>query len=92
MDKNKEECRAKLIARVKRMEGQLRGITKMMEQERNCVDVLKQVAAVSGAMRSLGQVIVEQHLQDCLKDAARDEDNQERLIHEMVDLFGKFSR
>ena len=52
----------KLIARINRIEGQVRGIKKMIEEDRDCMNVLKQIAAASGALRSLGMVLMEEHL------------------------------
>jgi DNA-binding FrmR family transcriptional regulator len=56
----------KLIARINRSEGQVRGLKKMVEDDRDCLQVLKQIAAAGGALRSLGAVILEEHLKGCV--------------------------
>ena len=56
------EDRAKNLARLKRIEGQVRGIAQMVEQDRYCVDVLTQIAAVQSAMRSVGKELLRHHL------------------------------
>ena len=61
----------KVIARINRIEGQVRGLKKMVAEDRDCLQVLKQIAAASGAMRSLGGVILEDHLEGCVATAPR---------------------
>ena len=82
----------KLIHRLNRIEGQVKGLRKMVEEDRDCFDVLKQVAATSGAMRSLGMVILEHHLTGCVSKALRDQDASEDLIKQTIDIFNKFSK
>ena len=82
----------KLLDRINRIEGQVRGLRKMVEEDRDCFDVLKQIAATSGAVRSLGMVILENHLKGCVSEAIRDKGSDEDLIRQVVDIFNKFSR
>ena len=82
----------KLIDRLSRIEGQVRGLRKMVEEDRDCFAVLKQVAAASGAIRALGLVILENHLKGCVAEAIRDQGDEERLIHQVVDVFNRFNR
>ncbi len=89
------DCNEKqLLNRVKRLEGQLRGIRKMIEEQRDCVDVLRQIAAATGACKSLGMVLFEDHMKTCVVDALESgsEDNKARHVDEVVDLVRKFSR
>lgn len=83
---------AKVIARINRIEGQVRGLKKMVEEDRDCLQVLKQIAAAGGALRSLGSVILEDHLKGCVATAIQNQDNESELITEVVDIFNKFSR
>ncbi len=83
---------AKLIARINRIEGQVRGLGKMVEQDRDCLQVLKQVAAASGALRSLGAVILEDHLKGCVATAIKTQDHESDVIGQVVDIFNKFSK
>ena len=82
----------KLIARINRIEGQVRGLKKMVEEDRDCLQVLKQIAAASGALRSLGSVILEYHLKGCVATAIQMQDNESGLISEVVEIFNKFSK
>ncbi len=86
------EDHKKLIDRISRIEGQVRGLRKMVEEDRDCLAVLKQTAATSGAVRSLGMVILEDHLKGCVTRAARDRGRHEELIGEVIRLFNRFSK
>ena len=86
------EDHAKLIARINRIEGQVRGLKKMVAEDRDCLQVLKQIAAASGAMRSLGGVILEDHLKGCVATAIQEQDDSAELIGEVIDIFNKFSK
>ncbi|KIX12476.1 metal-sensitive transcriptional regulator [Dethiosulfatarculus sandiegensis] len=81
----------KLIMRINRIEGQIRGLKKMVEQDQDCMDVLKQVAAVKGAVRSLGMVILEDHIKGCVSTAIETHDHEDDLIGQVLDIFNKFS-
>ena len=82
----------KLVARINRIEGQVRGLKKMVDEERDCLQVLKQVAAASGALRSLGSVILEDHLKGCVATAIQNQDYDSELIAEVIEIFNKFSK
>jgi len=78
----------KILDRLSRMEGQIRGIKKMIAEERGCYDVLKQVAAVSGALRSLQKAMMESHLEGCLLEAMTRKDDRKDLLHDLVSNLG----
>ena len=82
----------KVIARINRIEGQVRGLKKMVEEDRDCLQVLKQIAAATGALRSLGGVILEDHLRGCVSTAIQNQHNESELITQVVEIFNKFSR
>ncbi|MBW2194834.1 MAG: metal-sensitive transcriptional regulator [Deltaproteobacteria bacterium] len=86
------EDHGKILARINRIEGQVRGLKKMVEQDRDCLQVLKQIAAAGGALRSLGAVILEDHLKGCVATAIQNKDNESGLISEVVEIFNKFSK
>lgn len=86
------EDHAKLIARINRIGGQVRGLKKMVEEDQDCLQVLKQIAAASGALRSLGAVILEDHLKGCVATAIQTKENESQLITEVVTIFNKFSK
>lgn len=75
--------------RVKRMEGQLRGILKMMEENKDCRDVVTQLSAVSSAVDRTVGVIVSSNLVECVQSAEVSGENEEDLIQEAVNLLVK---
>ena len=86
------EDKEKYINRLNRMEGQIRGLKKMVAEDRDCMQVLKQVAAIVGAIRSLGSIILEEHLKGCVSGAIRDKSSDEEQIHQVVEIFNKFCK
>ncbi len=91
--------KADVLLRLKAIEGHIRGIQKMVEEDRYCVEVLKQTAAVKGAIDRLDATILGNHLDTCVTTAIRSDDpgERERVIAELLDLFqgqasGKWGR
>lgn len=68
-----------LVKRLNRIEGQIKGIKKMIEEGKACEDVLIQISAAKSALHKTGQVILEAHIQHCVLDAVRDGDEEEAL-------------
>jgi DNA-binding FrmR family transcriptional regulator len=89
-----EETRTKAQARLKRIAGQLAGVQRMVDEDRYCVDVLLQVAAVQAALMETGRVILSGHFETCLTQAmrSRDESVRRKKINELIDLFSRFCR
>jgi DNA-binding FrmR family transcriptional regulator len=85
------KCRTAIAARLSRAEGQMRGIRKMMEEERDCVDILRQLAAIDGAIRAAARMIVAKHLESCMDRAAESEKDRVRIMQELNDIFARFS-
>jgi DNA-binding FrmR family transcriptional regulator len=79
-----------LVARLNRIEGQVRGIRRMVEAERPCMEVLKQIAAVSGAIRGLGMLVLEDHMKGCVSAALRSNRKNKVLIGQVIAIFNKF--
>jgi DNA-binding FrmR family transcriptional regulator len=82
------QAQQKVLDRLNRIEGQVRGIKKMIAEGRDCFDILKQVAAVSGALRSLQKVMLEGHLEACLLDAMNRKDDRKQLLRDLVENLG----
>jgi CsoR family transcriptional regulator, copper-sensing transcriptional repressor len=85
-------AKKKMIARLKRIEGQLAAVRRMVEEDTYCVDVLMQVAAARGALGKAGQVMLDQHLHTCVRVAFEAEDAQARKdkLDELVQVFARF--
>ncbi len=88
------ETRENVARRLKRIEGQVRGIRKMVEEGRYCPDILTQVASVHAALRGAGKVLMRSHLQHCVTDALRSGDPlaAERTYDEVMDLMYRHVR
>ena len=84
MDQCDPEVMQKVLDRLNRIEGQVRGVKKMIEEGRGCFEILKQVSAASGALRSLQKVMLEQHIQGCLEEALNKKGERQRLLGELV--------
>lgn len=78
-----------LIARLNRIEGQIRGIKNMIEDEKYCVDILIQIAAAKSALNSVGVMLLETHIQDCVKEAV-DNGKSTAIIDDLMDAMKKY--
>ena len=83
--------KADLAKRLARIEGQVRGIAKMIDEERYCIDVLTQVSAVQSALDALAFRLLEQHLHGCVQHAVKS-GNGEHAIAEALEVIRKFGR
>lgn len=84
----------KEIARMRRIEGQARGIAKMMEEDRYCIDILQQFAAMEAALRSARMEVLKIHASHCLEEAVElgSKDDQRTKIAELIALLEKQAR
>jgi len=78
-------------SRLKRIEGQVRGLIKMVEEDRECEDILVQISSAKSALHKTGQVILEGHLQNCVLDGIR-RGNEEEVIKKLSSAIEQFSR
>ena len=81
-----------LVKRLHRIEGQVRGIERMVDEDRYCIDILTQIAAVKTALEQVGAKLLEGHVTDCIADAlaARDEQAAHVKTAEMLDAVQRF--
>ena len=83
------ECEKKdLLVRINRIEGQVRGIGKMIENDAYCIDLLTQISAVKSALGSLSRQILENHVSTCVVQGIKSGDNG--VIAELNDLIKKY--
>jgi len=81
--------RQRLLQRLRRIEGQVRGISRMIEQDRYCVDILVQIAAVRSALDRVGMQLLRSHTAHCVSEAVRAGDGQAQ-IDELMAVFERF--
>lgn len=77
-----------LSNRLRRIEGQVRGVQKMVEEGRYCLDILAQIQAIQAAAEKVGQEILENHIRGCIADAIREQRGDE-AITELMQVLGK---
>jgi DNA-binding FrmR family transcriptional regulator len=83
--------KAALAKRLNRIEGQVRGIGRMIDEDRYCIDVLTQVSAVQSALDALALRLLEHHLHGCVQQAVRSGEG-DRAIEEALGVIRKFAR
>ena len=86
----REQTRQNALKRLARIEGQVRGVAKMIEDDRYCIDVVRQVQAVKAALTSFERVILDDHLDTCVETALKSDDLEDRRekVEELVAVLG----
>jgi DNA-binding FrmR family transcriptional regulator len=87
-----EETKTKVLGRLRRIEGQVQGLQRMVDNEAYCVDILMQIAAVQGALEQVEKLLLGRHVESCVADAIRSGSRSERQqkIDELLDVFARF--
>jgi DNA-binding FrmR family transcriptional regulator len=87
------EAKARNVKRLRRIEGQVRGLQKMVEEDRYCADILTQISSVHEALRAVGRELMRNHLRHCATAAIRSgPDDAEPMYDEIIDLMYKHNR
>ncbi len=86
---NPHEHHQQVINRLARIEGHVRAIKRMVEEDTPCPDVLMQIAAVRSALNSVGRVILEDHIQSCMVEAV-EKDDYKRALRDLKNSLDKF--
>jgi DNA-binding FrmR family transcriptional regulator len=85
--------RERNLTRLRRIEGQVRGLHKMVEDDRYCADILTQISSVQEALRAVGRELLRNHLKHCATAAIKvGSDEAEQMYDELVDLMYKNTR
>lgn len=81
------------LDRLRRIEGQVGGLVRMVEEERYCVDILTQLRAVRAALRRVEEAVLREHVEHCVAQAIRsgDADEQKVKVDELLDVVGRFT-
>jgi CsoR family transcriptional regulator, copper-sensing transcriptional repressor len=87
------QAKAKTLGRLRRIEGQVQGIQRMVEEEKSCVDILLQLTAVQGAVEQVQKLVLGQHLESCVVEAVRSGNTRDRRkkMDELLDVLSRFS-
>ena len=87
------EVKSRNLKRLRRIEGQIRGLQKMVEEDRYCADILTQISSVHEALRGVGRELMRNHLKHCATGAIRTGGRQAETVYdEIVDLMYTHSR
>src|SRR5437660_12673409 len=87
-----EETKAKALGRLRRIEGQVQGLQRMIDGEAYCVDILLQVSAVQGALEQVEKLLLGRHIESCVADALRtgSESERQQKLDELLAVFARF--
>ena len=88
-----DEYKKRTLTRLKRVAGQVDGIQRMVEEDRYCIEVLTQIAAVQAAIGKAGEEILERHLQTCVRHAMESGDpaERDRVVEELMTVVARSS-
>ena len=83
--------KSSVLNRLNKVEGQVRGITRMVEEGRYCIDIITQISAVCAALRRVEQEVLRDHIGHCVKEAMQSDDirSQDRTINELIDVLAR---
>ncbi|MBP3301852.1 MAG: metal-sensitive transcriptional regulator [Opitutales bacterium] len=82
-----DETKRKLIARLRRIEGQTRALQQMIADDRACIDILRLINSVTGALRGVWSEVLNDHLKGCIRESLERKDTH--LLNELTDLLKK---
>ena len=90
----RKDIKTSCLKRLQRIEGQVRGLARMVEDDRYCIDIVTQIAAVRAALRRAEEEILRDHVAHCVEDAivSGDKADQRRKIAELMDVVGRAER
>jgi CsoR family transcriptional regulator, copper-sensing transcriptional repressor len=90
----RSEIKAPCLKRLKRIEGQVRGLSRMVEQDRYCIDIVTQIAAVRAALRRVEEEVLGDHVAHCVEHAVASgsKADQRRKIAELMDVLSRVER
>lgn len=86
-----DEEKQSIVNRLSRIEGQVRGIQRMIEEDRYCVDVLVQISAINAALKKVGSTITERHMKHCITHAIEDGEG-EAAVEELMEVMKHYMK
>ena len=87
-----DETKGKAQGRLRRIEGQVQGLQRMIAADAYCVDILLQISAVQGALEQVQKLLLGRHIESCVADAVRSgsRGERQRKVDELLDVFSRF--
>ena len=86
---NKEISKEDILNRMKKIEGQAKGIQKMIEEDKCCGDIMVQISAIRSAINKVGGLIMDRYIKECLKESLKDK-NSDKSIEEMIETIVRY--
>lgn len=88
------QVRREVLSRLSKIEGQIKGIGKMVEEDRYCVEILHQISAIQGALDRVARQTMRQHLEGCVAETFQSKDlhEREKKVEELMEMFSKFGK
>jgi DNA-binding FrmR family transcriptional regulator len=88
------QAKSAVLKRLQRIEGQVRGLTRMVEEDRYCIDIVTQISAVRAALRRAEEEILRDHVAHCVEGAIKSGNRaeQRKKVAELMDVFGRAER
>ena len=86
------EDKQEILVRLRRMEGQLKGIQRMIEQDKYCVDVLNQLSSVIAATQKVAAILLKDHIRGCVRDALSRDEHGDDYVNELVTVVERFTK
>jgi DNA-binding FrmR family transcriptional regulator len=80
-----------VLTRLRRIEGQVRGLHRMVEEDKYCIDVLTQISSVQAALKAVGLGLIDDHVRHCVRDALEEGDGDDK-VEELVSAVARFAR
>ncbi|HEU0160370.1 MAG TPA: metal-sensitive transcriptional regulator [Hyphomicrobiaceae bacterium] len=89
-----QKAKSPCLTRLARIEGQVRGLSRMIEEDRYCIDIVTQIAAVRAALRRVEEEVLRDHIAHCVEHAivSGNTAEQRRLVTELMDVLGRSAR
>ena len=86
-----EEAKKNATTRLKKIEGQIRGIMKMVENEKYCIDIINQITAAEKALSGVSSIIMRQHVESCVTEAVSKGKGKE-MVNELIETIYKYGK
>jgi CsoR family transcriptional regulator, copper-sensing transcriptional repressor len=85
-----QETKKQLLGRLRRIEGQVRGVQNMIDEERNCDEILQQLSAIRSAVQGISLIFLQEYAVDCMVNLEiENRGEREKFVHDMISLLGK---
>lgn len=87
-----QETKRRALSRLRRIEGQVQGVQRMVDEDKYCVDILLQLSAIQGALEQVSKIVMARHIESCVMDSvtAGSERERARKIEELIEVFSRY--